>query len=160
MGNPGSLVIGSIPILLYLAAVVLGLFAVPLPGAEEGLTPLASWMLLASLGLNSLWAAFGHTFAAETVARSIGWETSPFQTEIGGANLGIGLSAVAAPFLGAATAWAVFLMAASFLWGAAAVHVRDMIRARNFAISNAGPILWWDILTPLTLFIALLIPRA
>jgi hypothetical protein len=30
-----------------------------------------------------------------------------------------------------------------------------MIEQRNFAINNAGPIFWWDILTPLTLLVGL-----
>ena len=28
--------------------------------------------------------------------------------------------------------------------------------SKNFAINNAGPIFWWDIITPLTLLIVLL----
>ena len=87
--------------------------------------------------------------------QSIGWAPSPFQKEIAGANLGIGLGAVAASMLGAPAAWAMTIMAAGFLWSAAAVHVSDMVRRKNFAINNAGPIFWWDILTPLTLFILL-----
>lgn len=79
-----------------------------------------------------------------------------YEYEVGVANLGMGLSAIAAALLGIAAAWAVFLMAASFLWGAAFGHVRDMVKERNFAINNAGPIFWWDILTPLTLLIGLL----
>jgi len=102
-----------------------------------------------------LWAFVGHVFAAEPVARSIGWSTSPFQFEVGVANLGIGVSAIAAVWLGRPAGWAVFLMSACFLWGAAYGHVREMIEKRNFAINNAGPIFWWDILTPLTLLIAL-----
>jgi hypothetical protein len=43
----------------------------------------------------------------------------------------------------------MLVMAASFLWSAAAVHIADMVRNKNFAINNAGPIFWWDILTPL-----------
>lgn len=81
---------------------------------------------------------------------------SPFQLEIGAANLAIGLGAIAATILGLAAAWAIFFVAASFLWGAAAVHISDMVRNGNFAINIAGPIFWWNILTPLTLLIALL----
>jgi hypothetical protein len=40
---------------------------------------------------------------------------------------------------------------------AAAVHFADMVRNKNFATNNVGPIFWWDILTPLTLLIALLL---
>jgi Family of unknown function (DUF6790) len=148
--------IASVPIALYAIALLLGLLGIELPFADAGLRPLAQWMLFVSLGLQSLWAASGHTFHSERVARSIGWATSPFQLEIGGANLGIGLGAMAAAILGPSAAWAIFFVAASFLWGAAAVHVSDMVRTGNFAINNAGPIFWWDILTPLTLLIALL----
>ena len=150
-------VLPFIPALLYLAALGLGVAGVELPGADASLTPLAQWMLVLSLGLHSLWAFFGHVFVAEPVAKSIGWQTSPFQYEVGVANLGIGLSAIAAPFLGAAAGWAVLVMAVCFLWGAALGHLRDMVRERNFAINNAGPIFWWDILTPLTLLIGLLL---
>jgi hypothetical protein len=134
-----------VPAFLYVIALLLGL---------AGLT-LAQWMLFASLGLQSLWAFVGHVFAAEPVARSIGWSTSPFQFEVGVANLGIGVCAIAAVWLGRPAGWAVFLMAACFLWGATYGHVREMIDKRNFAINNAGPIFWWDILTPLTLLAAL-----
>jgi hypothetical protein len=152
-----SPVIAFLPLVLYVIALVLGIADVALPGGDAALTPLAQWMLLLSLGVHSLWAAFGHLCASEMVAQSIGWQTSPFQQEVGAANLGIGLSAIAAAFLGEGAGWAVSLMAASFLWGAALVHVRDMVAEKNFAINNAGPIFWWDILTPLTILIGLLI---
>ena len=63
----------------------------------------------------------------------------------------------AASMLGVQAAWAMLVMAASFLWSAAAVHIADMVRNKNFAINNAGPVFWWDILTPLTLLIALVL---
>jgi len=146
-----------VPAVLYVLALVLGLFGARVPGAADGLAPLAQWMLLLSLGLHSLWAFMGHVFAAEPVARSIGWSSSPFQFEVGVANLGIGTAAIAAVWLGVGAGWAVFLVSACFLWGAAFGHARDMVRERNFAINNAGPIFWWDILTPLTLLVGLLL---
>jgi hypothetical protein len=154
---PMNPIMAFVPAVLYLVALVLGIVGVPVPGAGPGLTPLAQWMLIVSLGLQSLWAFLGHVFAAEPVAKSIGWETSPFQYEVGVAHLGIGLAAIAAVWLGAPAGWAVFAVAACFLWGAALGHVRDMRREGNFAINNAGPIFWWDLATPLTLLVGLLI---
>jgi hypothetical protein len=144
-----------VPAILYAIALALGLAGLSVPTADPGLTPLAQWMLLVSLGLMSLWAFLGHVFVAEDVARSIGWQTSPFQYEVGVANLGIGAAAIAAVWLGEAAGWAVFIVSAGFLWGAALGHLREMLRERNFAINNCGPIFWWDILTPLTLLIGL-----
>lgn len=150
-------IMAFVPAVLYLVALALGLLGLAVPGAGAGLSPLAQWMLLLSLGCQSLWAFVGHVFAAEPVARSIGWETSPFQYEVGVANLGIGLSAMGATFLGGPAGWAVLLVAAPFLWGAALGHARDMLRNKNFAVNNAGPIFWWDILTPATLLVGLVV---
>jgi hypothetical protein len=38
---------------------------------------------------------------------------------------------------------------AIFLWGASAVHAREMMRERNFKPGNAGPIFFFDVLVPL-----------
>lgn len=149
--------ISAFPALCYAAAVTLGFLEVGQPFGASSLEPVLQWMLSLGLGVPSLWAAFSHAVFSERVADSIGWAPSPFQKEIAGANLGIGLGAIAASFLGPEAAWAMTFMAAGFLWSAASVHIADMIRRKNFAINNAGPIFWWDILTPLTLFIALLI---
>jgi hypothetical protein len=149
-------VIASLPIVCYAVALVLGFLGINLPFASVELSPLIQWMLFLALGLLSLWSAFSHAIYTDRVAQSIGWAPSPFQYEIAGANLGIGLGAIVAAGLGVSAAWTMFFVAASFLWSAAAVHVADMVRNKNFAINNAGPIFWWDILTPLTLLIALL----
>jgi hypothetical protein len=148
--------INFLPAVLFVVALVLGVSGVTVPSAAEELPALAQWMLFASLGLLSLWNFVGHVFVTEPVARSIGWSTSPFQFEVGAANLGIGVSAIAATWLGVPAGWAVFWMSACFLWGAAVVHLRDTVREANFSINNVGPILVWDILTPLTLLLALL----
>jgi hypothetical protein len=149
--------ISSFPALCYCVALVLGFLEIGQPFGSPELTPLLQWMLSLGLGLPSLWAALSHAAFSERVAASIGWAPSPFQKEIAGANLGIGLGAVAATVLGPEAAWAMTIMAAGFLWSAASVHIADMVRRQNFAINNAGPIFWWDIITPLTLFIALLV---
>lgn len=149
--------ISAFPAICYAAAVALGFLEISQPFGSKTLEPILQWMLSLGLGVPSLWAAFSHAVFSDRVAQSIGWAPSPFQKEIAGANLGIGLGAIAASLLGSEAAWAMTVMAAGFLWSAAAVHVTDMVKRGNFAINNAGPIFWWDILTPLTLLIALLI---
>ena len=148
--------ISAFPALCYAVAVALGFLDIAQPFGSKMLEPILQWMLSLGLGVPSLWAAFSHAMFSDRVAQSIGWAPSPFQKEIAGANLGIGLGAIVASLLGPEAAWAMTVMAAGFLWSAAAVHVTDMVKRRNFAINNAGPIFWWDILTPLTLLIALL----
>jgi hypothetical protein len=58
----------SLPIVFYVAALVLGLFGVRLPGGGGDLGPLAQWVLFLALGVMSLWSAYSHAFAAELVA--------------------------------------------------------------------------------------------
>src|SRR4051812_44871512 len=82
-------------------------------------------------------------------ARFIGWEDSPFQTELGFASLGfavVGLLAFRGSFdlrLAAVVGPSLFLL------GAAGVHVHHMITAGNFAPGNAGVIFYTDILIPI-----------
>jgi hypothetical protein len=149
--------IAAFPVLCYCVALVLGFLDITQPFGNSALSPLLQWMLSLGLGVPSLWAAFSHATYGDRVAQSIGWAPSPFQKEIAGANLGIGLGAIVASTLGVPAAWTMFFVGASFLWSAAAVHIADMVRNKNFAINNAGPIFWWDVLTPLTLLIALLL---
>ena len=53
------------------------------------------WLLVIVVGVGSLYAFMGHTFAADDVARSIGWPPgSPFQFEVALHDLAIGVLGV------------------------------------------------------------------
>jgi hypothetical protein len=152
-GNPfGWLCLG-----LYVLALVLGLGGLRLSSGAQAAPPVAQWLLLLSVGVQGLVAAYGHLLRSEEVAASIGWSTNPFQIEIGYANLGLGLAGVVTPWLGVGGAWAVACFYAPFTLGAAAGHIRELCAKGNVAPNNAGPILWIDVLAPLTLLAALVL---
>lgn len=140
---------------LYGLALALGLGGIRINQGGDAAPALAQWVLLLSVGIQGLVAAYGHLLRSEAVAASIGWSSNPFQIEIGYANLGLGIAGLTAPWLGAGGAWAVACFYAPFTWGAAAGHVREIRRTGNLAPNNAGPILWIDLLGPLTLLLAL-----
>ena len=120
---------------------------------------LIKYLLIFPLGVQSLWAFLCHVHPEESAA-VIGWEPSPFQYEVGVANLGIGLAALYAAFQGFQARAAVAVMAACFLGGAAVGHLRDIAMGDNLAPGNAGPILYTDMLTPIMLLVLLLLtPR-
>lgn len=49
------------------------------------------WQLVCGFGLFGIIGASGHTLNADAIAEFIGWPTSsPFQTEVGPANLAFG----------------------------------------------------------------------
>lgn len=121
---------------------------------------LLAYLNLFPLGLMSLWAGLGHIALPAEAARAIGWATSPFQFEVGVANLGIGVAGVIAAFW---RDWgfraAIGVVATGFLGGAAVGHLVQIAATGNLAAGNAGPILYTDMLTPLALLILLAVTR-
>ena len=111
------------------------------------------------LGVQSLWAFACHLFIPEQTAAAIGWKTSPFQYEVGVANLGIGIASLYAAFAGFGARAAVAIMATGFLGGAAIGHIRDIASSGDLAPGNAGPILFTDVLTPIAIIVLLLMSQ-
>jgi hypothetical protein len=115
---------------------------------------LFSYFLLFSIGLSYLYNFVLHVFFGKLAAGFIGWEDS-LQLEVGFASLGfaaVGLLAFKGSF---DLRLAAILGPACFLWGAAGVHVYQIITAHNFAPGNAGIIFYSDILVPIAGFIFL-----
>jgi uncharacterized protein DUF6790 len=81
--------------------------------------------------------------------------TSPFQYEVGVANLGLGLASLYAASKGFETRVAVAIAAACFLVGAGIGHIRDIVETGNLAPGNAGPIMVTDFLTPIVIVVLL-----
>jgi len=156
--------VSLVPIVAWLAALLAAGIAIvraPRP-RPAGLIAdhLLRAVLVFPLGLMSLWAAFGHIVFPEMAARSIGWQPSPFQFEVGVANFGIGMAALYAALRGRDAQIAAGLVAAGFLGGAGIGHIRDIVQAGNFAPGNAGPILFTDFLTPVAIFVLLCLGRS
>jgi hypothetical protein len=93
---------------------------------------------------------------AEQAAASIGWANTPFQYEVGVANLGLGLTSIYAAFRSFEARVAVAIVASCFLMGAGVIHIMDIAGQGNLAPGNAGPILFTDFLTPIAV-LALLV---
>ena len=115
------------------------------------------YLFLFPLGIQGLWAFVGHVFFPERSAEAIGWAPSPFQYEVGVANLGLGLASIYAAFRGFEARVATGIAAACFLLGAGIVHVRDIVATRNLAPGNAGPIMVTDFLTPIAVLVLLVL---
>jgi hypothetical protein len=106
------------------------------------------------VGVTGIIGASGHLLKADDVARSIGWPPgSPFQWEVGVADLGWGVLGVMCPAYGRGFWLATIIVSSIFLIGAAVGHVKQMVVAKNFAPGNAGAVFVADVqrtgLTPL-----------
>jgi hypothetical protein len=146
-------ILSNLPaVMLVIAIAAAGVARFPRSTAERFLR----WLLLLPIGATGLWAGLFHVFFAERAAAYIGWQTSPFQFEVGMADFAIGLTACIAFWRDLQFQAAAICAASIFLLGDAVGHVRQMVAAGNFAPGNAGVPFYTDVICPL-LAIALLI---
>lgn len=106
-------------------------------------------------GFANIIGFFMHFFLSDQVAQSIGWEAgSPFQLEVAGANLAVGIIGFAGFWR--RDFWLPYVIAkTAFLWIAGITHIIDLVNHNNFAPGNAGLTLYMDFIWPL-IFITLL----
>jgi uncharacterized membrane protein len=108
-----------------------------------------SWILLLPVGVSGLWAALFHLFFPGISAADIGWQPSPFQFEVGMADLAIGATAVASFWCSLPFKIAAVWVSSIFLLGDAVGHVHQMLAAGNFASGNAGTPFILDLIAPI-----------
>jgi hypothetical protein len=144
---------------LVAAAIEIARQAPPRDGAAV-IEALLAWFLFFAIGVTYLYNAVFHVFFGDLAASFIGWANSPFQAEVGFASLGFAAVGFYASRGGREVRFAAVLGPALFLWGAAGVHIVEMVRTHNFAPGNAGVIFWSDVLVPIAGFALLaLSPR-
>jgi hypothetical protein len=139
-------VLRNLPALLFILALIIAALASNRgPTAERFL----SWVLLLPIGITGIWAGVTHVFFPEVAAGHIGWQTSPFQFEVGMADLAVGITACLSFWRDLSFKAAAVCAASVFLLGDAIGHVHQMIAANNFAPGNAGVPFYMDIICPL-----------
>jgi hypothetical protein len=158
-------IVAAVPVALWLAAVAAA--AVAVWRATRPITlgliadKLVRYLFVFPLGLQGLWVFLGYMFLPEETSSAIGWAPSPFQFEVGVANLGLGLASLYAAFKGFEARAAVAIAAACFLAGAGFGHIMDLLAGDNLTPGNSGPVLITDFLTPIVVLILLILwPRA
>jgi hypothetical protein len=107
------------------------------------------------VGIGQTMAGLEHIFNGPEIARGIGWAPgSPFQYEVGVANIAIGIAALLS-FCFRDTYWlAIAIIGGIFGIGAGIGHIRDIITSGNMAVYNAGPMLYLnDLAIPIILII-------
>jgi hypothetical protein len=138
MADLVRLALSNVPTIMFAAALLIaGLRHDGRPPAARNL----DWMLLLAVGVETLWAGLFHVLFPHIAARSIGWQVSPFQFEVGVADIAIGLVAIAAFWRSFAFKAAVVCTIVLFCIGVAIGHVREAVEAGNFAANNFGLLL-------------------
>ena len=145
VGDTIAFVLRNLPAILLVLAFILG----PVFRGPENLAgSMLSWILLLPIGVTGIWAASFHVFFPQVAAADIGWQTSPFQFEVGMADLAVGVTACVAFRRALAFKEAAVIAASISLLGDAVGHVHQMLAAGNFAPGNAGIPFFTDIICP------------
>jgi len=150
IGEAIAFFLKNLPAGMLVVALVLWLL-----GTRRDAASLLGWVLLLPIGVTGLWAGIMHVGFPRMAAAYIGWEVSPFQFEVGMADLAIGVTACLAFWRPWEFRAAAVCAAAVFLLGDAVGHVQQMASAGNFAPGNAGGPFYMDIIAP-ALAVALL----
>ena len=109
------------------------------------------YLLFFYVGLMGLLTAYAHVFRPVETSASIGWSTSPYEYEVGMADLTVGvLGVLCLKFRG--NFWLATAIAnAVWLLGDAVGHVRHMVLENNHAANNSGIFLITEFIMPLVI---------
>ena len=112
------------------------------------------YLFMLGVAASGLSGFFGHVFTPDAVAESIGWpKGSPFQQEMGFANLALGVLGLVAAGRRDGFREATVIAVAVVGVGATVVHVADIVQEGNLAagnsIQNIGNLLKPALLIPL-----------
>ncbi len=114
------------------------------------------YFLFIYVGLMGLLTAYAHVFRPVQTSASIGWQPSPYEYEVGMADLTVGVLGVLCFWFRGNFWLATAIANAVWLLGDALGHIRQMILVNNHAANNSGIFLVAEIITPLViLFLAL-----
>ena len=111
------------------------------------------YLLVITVGTGALIAGLFHIFNGPATAQMIGWAPgSPFQYEVGVADVAFGVLGVLCLFL-RGNFWPAAIIANSvFLLGCMAGHIHSLAASGNLAAYNIGPnIIISDLIVPLVI---------
>jgi hypothetical protein len=110
------------------------------------------YLLLFYVGLMGVLTAYAHVFRPVETSASIGWSTSPYEYEVGMADLTVGVLGILCLKFRAADFWLATAIAnAVWLLGDAVGHVRQMMINNNHASNNSGVFLATEFIMPLVI---------
>jgi hypothetical protein len=113
------------------------------------------WVSLFAVGFAGIYAFVMHVFFPVTASQAIGWHVSPFQFEVGMANLAFGILGILAFRNSFEFRLAMVIGVTFWLWGDAVGHIYQMVTQNNMSVGNAGSWFWMDVALPLILIICI-----
>ena len=111
------------------------------------------YLLFIYVGLMGLLTAYAHVFRPLQTSASIGWSTSPYEYEVGMADLTVGVLGVLCLVFRGEFWLATAIANAVWLLGDAIGHVRQMELYGNHAENNSGVFLLTEFVMPVVILI-------
>lgn len=105
------------------------------------------------IGWAGIGAGISHIFFGGRISRTIGFDKSPYELEVGFADLAFGVAGVVAASFSTDYWLAVILMSSIYRVGCGFGHIRSIVRERNYAINNTA-ILFVNFVVPAFLVFA------
>jgi hypothetical protein len=140
---------------LTLLAIVIHLFLMKERTTAKVVEVILLYLLVILVGTGALIAGLFHVFNGPATAALIGWPAgSPFQYEVGVADIALGLTAILCLFIRGNYWLGAILANSTFLLLCLTGHIRSMVENGNLAVYNIGPnIFISDLIIPLLLII-------
>jgi hypothetical protein len=117
------------------------------------------YLFVIYVGLMGLLTAYAHVFRPLQTSASIGWVTSPYEYEVGMADLTVGVLGVLCVWFRGDFWLATAIANLVWLEGDALGHIRQVVEYKNQAADNAGLFLYLEIMTPLLILFLTLYHR-
>ena len=140
-------------LLITLVAVLIHLVLMKNRSPKKIVEVILLYLIVINLGFGNILAGAAHIFNGPEVAKLIGWPAgSPFQYEVGVADIAMGSLGIMCIFFRGQFWLAAILVNAVFLLGCMAGHIRGFVAGGNSAAYNIGPsIIVSDLIMPLAL---------
>jgi hypothetical protein len=145
-------VLSNLPAILCIAAVICATLR---RDDQHWARRYLSWILLLAVGVDGLWAGTFHVFFPAIASAQIGWQQSPFEFEIGVADIALGAVAVLSFWRSLSFQSAVALYAIIFYGGVSVGHFIQAFQNHDYAADNFGVLLALTIARAIALVVLL-----
>lgn len=143
-----KLVLSNVPSIMFVLAIAVAFFAKRPENAPERYL---AWLLLLTVGVDGIWAGLFHIFFPAVASGEIGWRASPFEFEIGVADMALGIAAVISFWRSLSFKSGVAAYAILFYVGVAIGHFYQAFAYADFSPDNFGLLLIVTVLRALLL---------
>jgi hypothetical protein len=109
------------------------------------------YLLFIYVGVMGVFTAYAHVFRPLQTSASIGWSTSPYEYEVGMADLTVGVLGILCFWIRGNFWLATAIANTVWLLGDAVGHIRQLVLYNDHSANNSGIFLGAEIITPLVI---------